>query len=91
MTKIFRVLVALLVLSAAILPTRAFAAEESEGIKFFREALTKDSDALDRLFHQDVFFASPFVQGELELLGMVDGDVFKSAGEFTIWQYKSDD
>ena len=89
MRKIFRLLVALLVLSAALFPNRSFA-EESEGIKFFREALTKDSDALDRLFHQDVFFASPFVQGELELLGMVDGDVFKSAGEFTIWQYKED-
>lgn len=90
MTKIFRLIVALLVLSAALLPTRTFAAEETEGIKFFREALTKDSDALDRLFHQDFYFASPFVQGELELLGMVDGDVFKSAGELSIWQYKND-
>ena len=90
MKKIFRLLVALFVLSAALLPTRTFAAEESEGIKFFREALTNDSDALDRLFHQDVFFASPFVQGELELLGMVDGDIFKSAGELSIWQYKED-
>lgn len=90
MTKIFRLIVALLVLSAALLPTRTFAAEETEGIKFFREALTKDSDALGRLFHQDFYFASPFVQGELELLGMVDGDVFKSAGELSIWQYKND-
>ena len=90
MTKIFRLLVAVLVLSAVLLPTRTFAAEETEGIKFFREALTKDSDALSRLFHQDFYFASPFVQGELELLGMVDGDVFKSAGELSVWQYKND-
>lgn len=89
MKTFFRLLIALFVLSAALLPTKTFAAE-TDGMKFFREALTNDSDALERLFHQDVFFASPFVQGELELLGMVDGDVFKSAGELSIWQYKED-
>ena len=89
MKKVFRLLVALFVLSAALLPTKTFAAE-SEGMQFFREALTKDSDALDRLFREDIFFASPFVQGELEILGMVDGDIFKSAGELSLWQYKED-
>ena len=89
MKKFFRLIVALFVLSAALLPTKTFAAE-TDGMQFFRETLTNDSDALGRLFHQDIFFASPFVQAELELLGMVDGDVFKSAGEFTVWQYKED-
>ena len=89
MKKIFRLPVALLVLSLILLPIKTFAAE-SEGMQFFREALLKDSDSLDRLFREDVFFASPFVQGELEILGMVDGDIFKSAGELSFWQYKED-
>ena len=92
MKKIFGLCAALLMMCAIIFPTKTFAADDpnSEGIAAFREALTSDSDATDRIFRQDILFASPSVQAELELLGMQDGDTFKSTGEFTLWIYADD-
>lgn len=92
MKKIFGLCAALLVLCAVIFPAKTFAADDpnSEGMMAFREALLSDSDAVDRIFRQDVLFASPFVQAELEILGMQDGDTFKSTGEFSIWIYADD-
>ena len=94
MRKIFdlavRLCVVVLLLSAIILPTKTFAAEESEGMKAFREALLSDSDAENRIFKQDIFFASPMIQAELEILGMAEGDTFKSTGEFYLWSYAAD-
>ena len=90
MKKFFNICAAVLMLCIMIFPAKTFAAEESEGIAAFREALTSDSDAADRIFRQDILFASPFVQAELELLGMVDGNAFKSTGEFSIWVYADD-
>lgn len=89
MKKIFGLCAALLMLCAIIFPAKTFAADDpnSEGMKAFREALLSDSDAEDRIFRQDILFASPLVQAELELLGMQDGDIFKSTGEFSIWIY----
>ncbi len=84
MKKIFGICAAVFLLCAMIFPTKTFA-EESEGIRAFREALVSDSDAQDRIFRQDILFASPLVQAELEILGMADGDTFKSTGEFSIW------
>ena len=92
MKKIFGLCAAFLMMCAIIFPTKTFAADDpnSEGIAAFREALTSDSDAIDRIFRQDILFASPSVQAELELLGMQDGDTFKSTGEFTLWIYADD-
>ena len=90
MKKFFNICAAVLMLCIMIFPAKTFAAEESEGIAAFREALTSDSDATDRIFRQDILFASPFVQAELEILGMVDGNAFKSTGEFSIWVYADD-
>jgi hypothetical protein len=90
MKKFFNICTAVLMLCAMIFPSKTCAAEESEGIAAFREALTSDSDATDRIFRQDILFASPFVQAELEILGMVDGNAFKSTGEFSIWVYADD-
>ena len=83
---------ALLLLCAVIFPAKTFAADDpnSEGMKAFREALLADSDAPDRVFRQDIFFASPFIVSELDILGMADGDTFKSSGEFSVWVYNDD-
>ena len=83
---------ALLLLCAVIFPAKTFAADDpnSEGMKAFREALLADSDAPNRIFRQDIFFASPFIVSELDILGMADGDTFKSSGDFSIWVYNDD-
>ncbi len=87
-----RLSVALLVLGAVIFPAKSFAADnpESEGIQAFRQALTKDSDAADRIFRQDIFFASPFIMSELDIYGIVNGTEFRSTGDLSIWFYKDD-
>lgn len=87
MKKFFNLCAALLVLCAVIFPAKTFAADDpnSEGMIAFREALSADSDALDRIFRQDILFASPFVQGELEIFGTVENEAFKSTGTFSLW------
>ena len=92
MKKLFKLFAALLVLCAMIFPTKSFAASDpnSEEFMAFREALTKDSDALERIFRQDIFFASPFAQSELDILGMIDGGLFKCSGDFSLWIYGDD-
>ena len=83
---------ALLTLLICMTVTTAFAADDpnSEGMRAFRETLTSDSDTLDRVFKQDIFFASPFVQGELEIFGTVENNAFKSTGELAFWFCQDD-
>ena len=92
MKKLFGLCAAVMLLCAMLFPAKTFAADDpnSEGMKAFREALVSDSDALERVFRQDIFFASPFVLSELEIFGTVDGSAFKSAGEFAMWVYADD-
>jgi len=92
MKKLFGLCMAVLLLCATFMPTKTFAADDpnSEGMQAFREALVSDSDALGRIFRQDIYFASPFVMSELEIFGTVEGDTFKSTGEFAIWSYADD-
>ncbi len=92
MKKIFVLCAALLMLCTMIFPAKTFAADDpnSEGIKAFREALTSDSDKLERIFRQDILFASPYVQAELDFLGMVENNAFKSTGDFTLWVENED-
>lgn len=92
MRKIFGLCMAILLLCAVVFPVKTFAADDpnSEGIIAFREALVSDSDALDRIFRQDVLFASPFIQAELEIFGTVENDAFKSAGTLEFWIYADD-
>ncbi|MBR0261379.1 MAG: hypothetical protein IJQ85_06250 [Selenomonadaceae bacterium] len=88
MKKFFNFCMAIFVLCAVIFPAKTFAADDpnSEGIKAFREALTADAtESKDNIFRQDIFFASPLVQGALEVLGMIENDAFKSTGEFSLW------
>lgn len=88
MKKIFAALTVLL----CMLTATAFAADDpnSEGMRAFREALVSDSDAKDRIFRQDILFVSPFIQSELEILGMMDGNALKSTGELSFWVYADD-
>ena len=96
MKKFFNVVarlsLALLLLGAVIFPAKSFAADDpnSEGIKAFRQALTEDSDAMDRIFRQDILFASPFIMGELTIYGTVNGTEFRSTGDMSFWVYKDD-
>ena len=92
MKKLFGLCAAVLLLCTLIFPARTFAADDpnSEGMQAYREALLSDSDALDRIFRQDIFFGSPFFLSELEIFGTVEGDAFKSTGEFSIWTYADD-
>ena len=87
MKKFLNLCAAVLMLCAMIFPTKTFAADDpnSEGIKAYREALTSYSAEAEKIFRQDILFASPFVQAELEIFGTVEDDVFKSTGEFTLW------
>ncbi len=90
--SVMRLCAVLLLLGVMIFPAKSFAADDpnSEGIKAFREALIADSDALDRIFRQDIFFASPFVMSELEIYGTVEDNEFRSAGDFSMWLYNDD-
>lgn len=93
MKKFFgTVTLAVLLMCAAIFPGKVFAADDpnSPGMQAFREALTRDSDALERIFRQDIFFASPFVLSELDIYGTVEGEEFRSTGDFSIWVYNDD-
>ena len=87
MKKIFGLCAALFMLCTVIFPAKTFAANEPDqnAIAAFREALTSDSDTPEKAFRQDIFFASPLVQGALEILGVVENNVFKSTGELSFW------
>ena len=87
MKKFFSLCAALLMLCAVIFPAKTFAADDpnSEGIKAYREALTSYSAESEKIFRQDILFASPLVQAELDFFGMIDGNNFKSTGDFTLW------
>lgn len=87
MKKFFGLCAALLMLCAVIFPAKTFAADDpnSEGIQAYREALTSYSSDREKVFRQDILFASPYVQAELDFLGTVDKNVFKSTGDFTLW------
>ncbi len=87
-----RLCVTLLVLSATLFPAKSFAADDpnSEAMQAFREALTSDSDALERIFRQDIFFASPFIMSELDIYGTVEGNEFRSTGDLSVWTYNDD-
>lgn len=92
MRKFFGLCAALLMLCASLFPAKTFAADDpnSEGIKAFREALTSYSADSEKFFRQDILFASPYVQAELDILSSVEGDVFKSTGDFTFWVENND-
>lgn len=87
-----RICAVLLLICTIIFPAKTFAADDpnSEGMKAFREALVSDSDALERIFRQDIFFASPFVMAELDIYGTVVGNEFRSTGDFSMWTYNDD-
>ena len=92
MKKIFGLCAAVLLLCAALFPAKTFAADDpnSEGMQAFREALVSESDSPERIFRQDIYFASPFVMCELDIFGAVEGNAFKCTGEVAVWSYGDD-
>lgn len=92
MKKIFGLCAALLMLCTMIFPAKTFAADDpnSEGIKAYREALSSYSADAEKYFRQDILFASPYVQAELDFLGAIENNTFKSTGDFTLWIEKND-
>lgn len=87
MKKIFGLCAALLMLCVMIFPAKTSAADDpnSEGIKAYREALLSYSAEAEKIFRQDIMFASPYVQAELDFFGMIEKNAFKSTGDFTLW------
>ena len=92
MKKIFGLCAALLMLCTMIFPAKTFAADDpnSEGIRAYREALTSYSADAEKYFRQDILFASPYVQAELDFFGAIDNNTFKSTGDFTLWIENND-
>ena len=92
MKKIFGLCTALLMLCAVIFPGKTFAADNpnSEGIKAYREALSSYSADSEKFFRQDILFASPYIQAELDILCSVEKNIFKSTGDFTFWIVNDD-
>lgn len=89
MKKLLGICLALVMMAFVLSPAKTFAAD-ADGMAAFREALISDSDSKERIFRQDILFASPFIQAELDIMGMVDGDTFKSTGDFSMWIYADD-
>lgn len=58
---------------------------DEAGMKAFREAMQSMTQEDTRVFYQDILFFVPTFQSELELIGAVEGDEFKSSGEFNVW------
>ncbi|MBR6712450.1 MAG: hypothetical protein IKI76_05575 [Selenomonadaceae bacterium] len=92
MKKLFGLCAALLLMCAMIFPAKTFAADDpnSEGIKAYREALSSYSADAEKFFRQDILFTSPYIQAELDILGSVEGNVFRSKGDLTFWIEKDD-
>ena len=89
MKKFFGLCAAILMLCVMIFPAKTSAAED-EAMAAFREALLSDSDAENRIFRQDIMFASPSIMAELDIMGMAEGEIFKSTGDFSVWVYNDD-
>ena len=92
MKRLFGLCMAIAFLCALIVPNFVLAAQEpsSDGMKALREALSQNSDEAGKIFRQDILFTSPLIQSELEVLGMVEGDNFKSTGELSFWVCDND-
>lgn len=62
-------------------------AEESQidAMQALREAMSANSEEDNRIFHEDLFFAMPSIQGELELIGLPEKNSFKASGTLAFW------
>ena len=62
----------------------AQAADNSDAMNLFREAMTKNADE-SRIIHEDIYFVVPKMQSSLEIVAQLQQDNFKAAGEFGLW------
>lgn len=68
---------------------KASAAESEvnqEAMEMFRETLAQTSINDSRVFHQDIFFITPKLTGELIFLGSTENDTLKMKGVFELWK-----
>lgn len=83
MKKIFLALT----LCFAMIFSAKVSAEETQvdAMQAFREAVMANADEDSRPFHEDLLFAMPSFQGELELIGVPDENAFKATGNLEFW------
>jgi len=62
----------------------AQAADNSDAMNLFREAMTKSTDD-SRIVHEDIYFVVPKMQSSLEIVAQLKQDSLKAAGEFGLW------
>lgn len=78
------------VLSLTLLFNSTTQAEEIDGKQALREAMLASAVEDDRVFHQDILFYVPGLQGGMELFGLATNDSFQSSGEFLLWATADD-
>ena len=81
MKKIFLVLT----LCFAMIFSAKVSAEEVDAMQAFREAVEANSAVDSRPFHEDLLFAMPSFQGELEFIGVPVENNFKASGNLEFW------
>ena len=83
MKKIFLVLT----LCFVMIFSAKVSAEEVQGdaMQAFREAVLANTNEDNRPFHEDLLFAMPSFQGELEFIGVPDKGSFKASGNLEFW------
>ena len=87
MNKIFKAVSKILfavTIFSAVFANQVSAAEDSEALQAFREALTNSSTD-KKFFREDIFFVVPKVQSELEMTLQTDDKNCKMAGNFNLW------
>lgn len=83
MKKIF---LALTLCFAMIFSAKVSAEEvQADAMEAFREAITANSAEDSRPFHEDLLFAMPSFQGELEFIGVPVENNFKASGNLEFW------
>ena len=62
----------------------AQAADNTEALNFFREAMTKNTDE-NRILREDIYFVVPKMQSELEFIAKIKKDTLDASGNFSVW------
>ena len=62
----------------------AQAADNTEAINLFREAMTKNADE-NRILREDIYFVVPKMQSELEFIAKIQKDSLDASGDLSVW------
>ena len=60
------------------------AADNSNAVEIFREAMTKNADE-NRILREDIYFVVPKLQSELEFIAQMKDNSLKASGSFNVW------